>query len=155
MTRIATTLLVVWSFVIPCFAVEPNEILRDPNLEARAREIGKALRCVVCQNETIDESDAELARDMRRLVRRQIIDGHSDQKIIDYMVDRYGDFVLLNPPFKPSTWALWFGPLAVFCLGAVVIIRKLRTISRRQMKPLSAEEQDEFASLVNKGNTKL
>jgi len=155
MTQIATILLVVWSFVIPCFAVEPDEILRDPNLEARAREIGKALRCVVCQNETIDESDAELARDMRRLVRRQIIDGHSDQKIIDYMVDRYGDFVLLKPPFKPSTWVLWFGPFAVFCLGTLVIIRKIRNISHIQMKPLSAEEQDKLAEAENNGTTKL
>ncbi|MFC1673702.1 cytochrome c-type biogenesis protein, partial [Pseudomonadota bacterium] len=98
-------------------AVEPNEILKDPALETRAREVGKGLRCVVCQNQSIDDSNAELARDMRVLVRDRIVAGDSNEEVMAYMVDRYGDFVLLDPPFKASTYVLWIGPAIIAALG--------------------------------------
>src|SRR5215471_21747841 len=87
----------------PCFAVEPSEMMQDPALEARARDVSKSLRCVVCQNETIDESNAELAHDMRLMVRRRIAAGDSNQEVLHYMVQRYGDFVLLKPRFTSTT----------------------------------------------------
>lgn len=100
-------------------ALEPDEVLRDPALEARAREVGKGLRCVVCQNQAIDDSNAELARDMRILVRERISAGDSNEEVLAYMVDRYGDYVLLDPPFKASTYVLWIGPPVIAALGLV------------------------------------
>ncbi|NQU57319.1 MAG: cytochrome c-type biogenesis protein CcmH [Rhodospirillales bacterium] len=106
----------------PALAVEPSEILDDPVLEQRAREISKGLRCVVCQNQSIDDSNADLARDMRVLVRERLVAGDSNQQVLDYMVSRYGDFVLLKPPFKLTTYALWFGPLLIVGLGIFVVV---------------------------------
>jgi cytochrome c-type biogenesis protein CcmH len=116
--------VVAWSVLtIPAaFAVQPDEMLADPALETRAREIGKELRCLVCQNESIDESNADLARDLRLLVRERLQAGATDQQVIDYVVSRYGDFVLLRPPFKPETLALWLGPVAIVLLGIVVLV---------------------------------
>ncbi|MBT4933284.1 MAG: cytochrome c-type biogenesis protein CcmH [Rhodospirillaceae bacterium] len=106
----------------PAMAVEPSEILDDPVLEERAREISKGLRCVVCQNQSIDGSNADLARDMRVLVRERLLAGDSNIQVTDYMVSRYGDFVLLNPPFKAATYALWLGPLLIIGLGLFVVV---------------------------------
>ena len=116
---------------LPALAVQPDEILDDPKLEARAREVGKELRCLVCQNQSIDDSDADLARDLRVLVRERIVAGDSNQEVIDYVVSRYGDFVLLNPPFKLKTYALWFGPgiLILFGIGTVFLFFRRRTIN--------------------------
>ena len=97
--------------VSAAFAVRPDEILSDPQLEARARVIGQELRCLVCQNQSIDDSDADLAHDLRLLVRQRLQAGDSDAQVKAYIVARYGDFVLLNPPFKASTYVLWLGPL--------------------------------------------
>ena len=108
--------------VLPALAVEPSEILDDPVLEERAREISKGLRCVVCQNQSIDGSNADLARDMRVLVRERLLAGDSNIQVTDYMVSRYGDFVLLNPPFKAATYALWLGPLLIIGLGLFVVV---------------------------------
>lgn len=105
----------------PAYAVNPDEILEDPALEARARVVGKELRCLVCQNQSIDDSDADLARDLRVLVRERITQGDSNEEVIDYVVSRYGDFVLLNPPFKLKTYALWFGPWVILIFGVGVI----------------------------------
>lgn len=105
---------------LPAQAVQPDEMLSDPALEARAREVSKDLRCVVCQNENIDESNAELARDMRLLVRDRILKGDSNDEILEFMVARYGDYVLLEPPFKASTYALWFGPVLFLLLAGGV-----------------------------------
>jgi cytochrome c-type biogenesis protein CcmH len=99
-------------------ATNPDEILADPAQEARARALSKELRCLVCQNQSIDDSDADLARDLRRLVREQIVAGRSDGEILSFLTARYGDFVLLRPPVRPETWGLWFGPLVVFLLAA-------------------------------------
>ena len=130
---------------LPAQAVQPDEILDDPKQEARAREVGKDLRCLVCQNQSIDDSDADLARDLRLLVRERIVAGDTNQEVIDYVVSRYGDFVLLNPPFKLKTYALWFGPLALilFGLGTVYLFfRRRRTVGTRDATPQSLSDAD-------------
>lgn len=106
-------------------AVLPDEQLADPALEARARAISKQLRCVVCQNQSIDDSDAPLARDLRVIVREQLSAGKSDEQTMDFVVDRYGHFVLLKPPFEPATWALWLAPLFVLLAGGIGVARYL------------------------------
>jgi len=147
MRRILFILAVCFASVT--FAVEPREMMEDPALEARAREVSKALRCVVCQNETIDESNAELARDMRLMVRHRIASGDSNQEVLNYMVERYGDFVLLKPRFTGTTLLLWFGPLIVLVLGGVMLARVLRR-ARPAAAPLSAEEAASLAALERK-----
>jgi cytochrome c-type biogenesis protein CcmH len=130
---------------VAAHAVEPKEMLADPALEARARAVSKALRCVVCQNETIDESNAELAHDMRLMVRARIAAGDTNKQVLDYMVDRYGDFVLLKPRFTGETILLWLGPLLVLVLGAVALLRTLKR--RAPSAPLTAEESAALARL--------
>ena len=110
----------------PSFAVEPSEVLDDPVLETRARKISQGLRCLVCQNQSIDESAAVLARDLRVLVRERLVAGDGDQEVIDYVVSRYGDFVLLKPPFKAATIVLWAGPAVLLLLGLIAILAFFR-----------------------------
>ena len=130
----------------PALAVnDPADQLPDPAQEERARVIGRELRCMVCQNQSIEDSDAELARDLRRIVREQVTAGRSDTDILGYLHDRYGDFVLLRPPFKPETALLWATP-AVAVLGGVLLIRGLR---RRRASPVPEElSQAERARLA-------
>ena len=109
-------------FPLTVLAVDPGEILKDPKLEKRARAISKGLRCVVCQNQSIDDSDAQLARDLRILVRNRILVGDSDTAVLDYVVSRYGDFVLLKPPVKGVTLVLWFGPVLITLAGLIGLI---------------------------------
>lgn len=110
----------------PSLAVEANEMLDDPVLEQRARDLSKRLRCLVCQNQSIDESDAELARDLRKIVRERLVAGDTDAEVIAYMVDRYGDWVLMKPPVKPKTYILWFGPAAILLIGGTGVALYLR-----------------------------
>src|SRR5882757_1511228 len=107
-------------------AVQPDEILADPALEARARVLSKELRCMVCQNQSIDDSDAPLARDLRILVRERLQAGDSDQRVIDFLVARYGEFVLLKPRFSAHTALLWLGPAAVLLIGACGLLMVAR-----------------------------
>ncbi len=135
-------------------AVEPGEILDDPVLEVRAREISKELRCLVCQNQSIDDSDAPLARDLRILVRERLVAGDADGAVIAFIAARYGDFVLLRPPFKPTTYALWLGPAAIFLAGAigvVVFLRRRRGAlpAAASAPPLSEEESRRLAKLMD------
>jgi cytochrome c-type biogenesis protein CcmH len=135
------------------WAVNPNERLADPAQEARAREVSQALRCVVCQNETIDESNAELAKDMRLLVRERIAAGDSNEQVVAYMVQRYGDFVLLKPRFTAETLALWLGPAVLLIIGGLVAARRLRRAGTaaaltQATAPLSAEEAAEVRRLM-------
>ena len=144
-------------FSAPAFAVQPYEMLKDPAQEARAREVSKQLRCVQCQNETIDESNAEIARDMRVLVRDRITAGDSNVQIIDYMVGRYGDYVLLKPRFMASTLILWLGPLLLLILGGVVVVSRLRRGDAQPLAPLSPEEEIALTQMTNEttpGDTK-
>jgi cytochrome c-type biogenesis protein CcmH len=112
-------------------AVQPDEIMTDPRLEARARALSTELRCMVCQNESIDESNADVARDLRLLVRERLQAGDSDDQIRAFLVRRYGDFILLKPPFKPETWPLWGAPFLVLLAGGCIIF-----IARRRQKSL-------------------
>jgi cytochrome c-type biogenesis protein CcmH len=132
-------------------ATNPDEILADPVLEQRARGLARQLRCLVCQNQSIDDSDAELARDLRRLVREHLVAGDSDDQIIAFLTARYGDFVLLEPPVKPATWGLWYGPFAVLVIAAAGITLYLRRRRRAPVAaaPLSAEEQARLDALLN------
>lgn len=138
-------LLLVVALLIagPAFAVQPDEILQDPVLEARARALSGNLRCLVCQNQSIDDSDAPLAKDLRILIREHLVKGETDGEIIDYVVARYGDFVLLKPRFNPSTWALWATPFVVLSIGIVALWRRRRTIEPATEQPLSMAEQAE------------
>ena len=130
-------------------AVEPDEMLADPNLEARAREISKELRCVVCQNQDIDSSNAGVARDLRLLVRERLTAGDSDTEVIDFVRARYGDFVLFKPPFKPQTYALWIAPFALpaaaFVIGGILLWRARR---RASVEALSDEEEALVAEVL-------
>lgn len=132
-------------------AVEPDEILEDPVLEARARELSREIRCLVCQNESIDSSGADLARELRILVRERLTAGDSDQEALDFLVARYGDFVLLRPPFKPSTYLLWFGPALVLLLGGgalLIAIRRRRAYPAAEAAPLTADESARLDRLL-------
>ncbi|WP_036255346.1 cytochrome c-type biogenesis protein [Methylocapsa acidiphila] len=134
---------------LAAMAVEPDEIMSDARLEARARALSAELRCMVCQNESIDESHAELARDLRLLVRERLQAGDSDAQIRAFLVQRYGDFILLKPPFKLSTWLLWGGPFLAFLGGAAAIVFfARRRPSLPSSVPLSARERARLESLL-------
>ena len=146
--KIALALLLL-VFAFPAFAVDPSEVLPDPALETRAREIGRALRCVVCQNQSIDDSNAEVARDMRRAVRERLVAGDNDAAVFDFMVARYGDYVLLNPPFKARTLILWLGaPLVLLIAGSALLLAARRRKAVVAPQPLSDEEQRRLDSLL-------
>ncbi len=147
---LAVSLLVAG--VTALWAVEPSEILDDPALEARARALSKDLRCLICQNQSIDDSNAGLAKDLRVLVRERLVAGDSDDQVITYLVDRYGDYVLLDPPMKPETWLLWYGPFIVFGLGTigmVVYLSKRRRPTADTPMPLDAAERAELDALLS------
>ncbi|PHR62524.1 MAG: cytochrome C biogenesis protein CcmH [Robiginitomaculum sp.] len=129
--------------VTSALAVTPAEQLRDPALEARARVISKGLRCVVCQNQSIDDSNASLAADMRVLVRQRILAGDTNTQVTQYMVDRYGNFVLLRPPVKRNTYALWFGPLGFIGFGALIFWLTARRRKNPKIAPAGTENPDE------------
>lgn len=130
-------------------AVEPDEMLPDPVLEARAREISKDLRCVVCQNQDVDSSNAGVARDLRLLVRERLVAGDADQEVLDYIQARYGDFVLLKPPFKPETYALWLTPLVLVLIGTGGVIAVLaRSRRNKSTAGLSDEEERRVSELL-------
>ena len=132
------------------FAVRPDEMLKDPALEARARHLSEELRCMVRQNQSIDDSEAPLAHDLRVLVRQRLEAGDSDRQVLDYLVSRYGDFVLLKPPFKLETLLLWgLPPLALLVgLAGIVVMARRRTTLVERPEPLSSEEQAKVATLV-------
>ena len=132
----------------PAFAWNPDEVLDDPALEERAREITRELRCVVCQNQSIDDSNAPLARDLRVLVREKLSEGATDDQVFDYVTARYGDFVLLKPPFKASTAVLWLAPAGVFLAGALGVAAFLRRRTADAAAPLSADEKRRLDALL-------
>jgi len=119
---IIITFFLIQLFYNNCYAVEPNEILKDPKQEERARNISKNIRCMVCQNQSIDESNAPLAKDLRILIRDKIKNGKKDDEIYKFLTDRYGDFILLKPPFKSNTLILWMAPLIFFMIGLFIVI---------------------------------
>ena len=137
----------------PAGAVEPDEILADPALEERARTISKQLRCLVCQNQSIDDSDAPLARDLRIAVRERLTAGASDDEVVRFVAERYGDYVLLSPPFKATTYALWLGPAAIFLIGAAaaaVFLRRRRAAIPEEAAPLSERDRARLDRLLDR-----
>ena len=141
----------------PAWAVQPDEVLSDPALEARARVLSKELRCMVCQNQSIDDSDAPLARDLRILVRERLQAGESDQQVINFLVARYGEFVLLRPRFSWHTALLWLAPGAVLLIGAcgvLVLARRYRAGSERataEREKLTPPEAARLAEILRQG----
>jgi cytochrome c-type biogenesis protein CcmH len=150
MKRVLATLTLLLTLTGPALALQPDEVLADPALEARARELSKGLRCLVCQNQSIDDSDADLARDLRILLRERLAAGDSDEQVIGFLVARYGDFVLLKPPVMPVTWALWFGPAALLLLGAggIVFGLRRRKAGDAQLDALTDPERARLAAIL-------
>ncbi len=147
-------ILAIWlSATVPAFAVNPDEMLSDPVLEARARELSKGLRCVMCRNQSIDDSNAAIARDMRIFLRERLSAGDTDEQAMNYVVDRFGTYVLLKPPFRASTWLLWAGPIIL--LGATAF--GFSRMFRRQLQAgtatieLTDEERATVARLLDEG----
>jgi len=129
-------------------AVEPRERLADPALEARARALSQTLRCLVCQNESIDESAADLARDIRLLLRERLAAGDSDAAARQFIVSRYGDFVLLKPPLETATLLLWFAPVLVLLAGGIGVVLHLRRRPREAEAPLTEAERQRVAQIL-------
>jgi cytochrome c-type biogenesis protein CcmH len=136
---------------IPAFAVNPDEVLADPALEQRARTLSSELRCMVCQNQSIDDSNAELARDLRLVVRERLVNGDSDEQVLDYVVSRYGEFVLLKPRLSAKTLILWGAPaaLAIVALIVAVFYARRRANDRDPAEKLSAEEEARLGRLMD------
>jgi cytochrome c-type biogenesis protein CcmH len=150
MKRILLMLSLIMS--LPVYAVQPDEILDDPLLEDRARELSKGLRCLVCQNESIDDSDAALARDLRLLVRERLVAGDSDEEVLDFVVERYGEFALLQPKFGGSNLVMWIaGPLGLlfaFLIGLNMMRRSAANPSTKD--ELSTDEADRLNEILNR-----
>ena len=148
---LAAMMVVAMSGLSPARAVEPDEILPDPKLEQRARGLSAELRCLVCQNQSIDDSNAPLARDLRLLVRERLKAGDSDDAVLRFVVARYGDFVLLRPPFNVTTLLLWLGPTAMLLLTMLFLLLRIkRERGRREaaVTPLSTEEKARLEQLL-------
>jgi len=141
------------------WAVTPGEMLKDPALEARARVLSQQLRCMVCQNQSIDDSDAPLARDLRVLVRERLQAGDSDRQVIDFLVARYGEFVLLKPRFSAHTALLWLGPAGILLIGVFAVVLAARRYRRRagtssepsEPVELSPREAAQLAEILRRG----
>ena len=144
--------IALWlTLAMPVLAVTPSEILPDAKLEARARALSAQLRCMVCQNQSIDDSDADLARDLRKIVRERVAAGEPDDTIMAYLTARYGDFILLQPPFNTGTMLLWGAPVLALLLGGAVmgLARRKRLDNKADAVPLDEVEQARLAALVN------
>jgi cytochrome c-type biogenesis protein CcmH len=147
--------LACWGTLVvahPALAVQPDEVLADANLEARARALSRELRCMVCQNQSIDDSDAPLARDLRVLVRERLTKGDSDEQVIGFLVSRYGEFVLLKPPFEWHTAILWLTPLFAVLVGAIAMFAAIRRrrVSTSPPLPLDADEERRLREVLDK-----
>jgi cytochrome c-type biogenesis protein CcmH len=155
MKRLALILTILLSFTVtvPLPAVEPEEMLADPVLEARARALSKNIRCLVCQNQSIDDSNASLAKDLRVIVRERLMAGDSDDAILDYLVERYGEFVLLKPRVTAATYALWYGPWVVLAFGALgAALFLVRRRDAPAAKPLDAAETARLDELLREND---
>ena len=123
-------LLIFFFFLIidiqPLFTVEPNEIISNPIYETRARDLSKGIRCLVCQNQSIDDSDSDLAKDLRKIIRKKIIQGETDNEITQYLVDKYGNFILMKPPLYQDTYILWISPLLLMIVGITIMYFTLK-----------------------------
>lgn len=140
-------------FATGAFAIEPGEMLANPSYEARARTIDQELRCLVCQNENIDDSDADLAHDLRVLVRQRILAGDSNEQVKQYIVARYGDYVLLKPPFKPETFLLWFAPALLLTATGGAAWAFARKQGAQPLPTLTPEDEARVAMLLQDDET--
>lgn len=141
------TLLLILG-VAPAYAVQPDEVLSDPAMEARARDLSKELRCMVCQNQSIDDSDAPLARDLRLLVRERLKAGDTDRQVLSFMVDRYGEFVLMRPVLSWRNGLLWGAPILAVLLGGVVMLLAARRRGVQEVARLTPDEEERVARLL-------
>jgi cytochrome c-type biogenesis protein CcmH len=141
-------LIILCLIATPVWAVEPDEILSDPVLEQRARDLGADVRCVQCQNEPIETSNASIARDLRKLIRERLVAGDTDKQVLDVLVSIHGDYVLFKPPFKPSTYILWLGPFALLAIGGIAVARTL-TRKAEPVSKLSEKDEAEIAKLMD------
>lgn len=148
MRRIALAILLTLSAIPAAQAIRPGEMLSDSRQEERARAIDRELRCLVCQNENIDDSDADLAHDLRVLVRKRVVAGDSNEQVKQYIVARYGNYVLLKPPFDPETYLLWFAPVLLLSGALAVAIVFYRGRDRAQPEPLSPEDAKRVEALI-------
>ena len=153
MMRFALSLLACLMLALPVAAVQPDEVLDDPKLEERAREISGGLRCLVCRNESIDDSNADLARDMRLLVRERLLAGDSDEEVVQYIVDRYGEYVLLSPKATGSNLVLWLaGPLMLIfggAIGALYLRRRASVPEKGEKDVLSQDEAERLRQIMD------
>lgn len=146
--RIFTAFFIIFAIIYQAPAVLPDEILQDPALEARARDISAHLRCLVCQNESIDDSGAPLARDLRILVRERLKAGDTDRQVVDFLVARYGEFVLLKPRLNEETLLLWLAPLFIIIIAAGAIFWRIKHNQHNKLIPLSDEEKRRLEQIL-------
>ena len=149
MRRLLGFVLLLIVAATPLLAVEPDEILKDPRLEERARTLSSELRCLVCQNQSIDDSHAPLARDLRVLVRQKLVSGDSDDTIRAFLMERYGEFILLKPRFSFDTLVLWMSPFALLLLGGWMLFRTSRRSSLAKVEVLDRAEQARLDELLS------
>lgn len=151
MLKSLLSLVLVLFLLSPAFAVNPDEVLDDPVLEQRARSLSVGIRCLVCQNQSIDDSDAQLARDLRIIVREKLVEGLNDEQILDYLVERYGEFVLLKPRLNNQTILLWLLPLIALIIGAIVALKAFggtKTKEVSEIKDLSKDEAEKLSKIL-------
>ncbi|SDB31722.1 cytochrome c-type biogenesis protein [Bauldia litoralis] len=149
--RIVVALLLLLLSLAPVHAVAPDEVLDDPALETRARALSAGLRCMVCQNQSIDDSDAPLARDLRILLRERLVAGDSDEEVIAFLVDRYGEFILLRPQFNLKTALLWLAPAILLVVGAIIAFGVFRRRRPVAVSGLSGDEEAELQRILSDG----
>ncbi|WP_201860498.1 cytochrome c-type biogenesis protein [Microvirga soli] len=148
--RFVLAIVAALLFSASAFAVQPGEVLKDPGLEKRAREISAGLRCLVCQNQSIDDSDAQLAKDLRLLVRERLVAGDTNDQVENFLVQRYGEFVLLKPTFGMHTLLLWLTPALVMVLGGVGAYAAMRTRPQPKAATLDDEERKALENLLKR-----
>lgn len=151
MLRSILSFVFVLFILTPALAVNPDEVLDDPVLEERARSLSVGIRCLVCQNQSIDDSDAQLARDLRIIVREKLVEGLDDKQILDYLVERYGEFVLLKPRLNNQTILLWLLPLIALIVGAIIALKTFGATKRKQVaeiKDLSKDEKEKLSKIL-------
>ena len=149
--RFAMAAIMFATTISLALAVDPGEVLKDPVLESRARQISTGLRCLVCQNQSIDVSDADLAKDLRVIVRERLMAGDSDEQVFDYIVARYGEFVLLKPIFSYRNMILWGAPFAFILIGTLVLaVKSRRSIRSTEQPALTTQEHQQLAEIMNK-----
>lgn len=151
MLRSILSFVFVLFLLTPALAVNPDEVLDDPVLEERARSLSVGIRCLVCQNQSIDDSDAQLARDLRIIVREKLVEGLNDKQILDYLVERYGEFVLLKPRLSNQTILLWLLPLIALIIGAIIALKTFGATKRKEaavIKDLSKDEKEKLSKIL-------